>query len=434
MKNIFSIALLAVLGLTLASCEKFLDVEPLDQVTDESTIFDKTSAETAVRGAYRGLANLNYSGGFQNTILQSGADIVSVNVGLTDLSVTNYNLRADIPFLQTYWNNNYNTINRANHIIEKVPLVEDTKLTTDLRNQLIGEAHFIRAVSYFDLVRLFGGVQLFLTPTLTVADKIGLARSSTQETYDQILADLNKAETLLPATVVRNRATKFTVYALRARVNLYLKRYEAAESDVNAVLANDGYKLIKPFALAGGTTESILELSYTVNNINPGFTLWSGNRQLSPTSNLHTLLNDPLVGGGRKLLSVKTGANFFGKIFPLNSSPNYVLRTAELFLIRAEARALKSTPDLDGTLADLNAVRARSEINVLPTATKDELLLAIENERRVEFALEPHRWFDLVRTGRAPAVLNLQDPNKYIFPIPANEIATNPILSQNPGY
>lgn len=434
MKKILSISLLAVFGLSLASCDKFLEVEPLDQVSDESTIFDKTSAETAVRGAYRGLANLNYSGGFQNTILQSGADVVSVNVGLTDLSVTNYNLRADIPFLQTYWNNNYNTINRANHIIEKVPLVEDTKLTTDLRNQLIGEAYFIRAVSYFDLVRLFGGVQLFLTPTRTVADKIGLARSSTQETYDQVLADLNKAESLLPATVVRNRATKYTVFALRARVNLYLKRYEAAESDVNAVLANDGYKLIKPFALAGGTAESILELSYTVNNINPGFTLWSGNRQLSPTANLHNLLNDPLVGGGRKLLSVKTGANFFGKIFPLNSSPNYVLRTAELFLIRAEARALKSTPDLDGALADLNKVRDRSDLSALPTATKDELLLAIENERRVEFALEPHRWFDLVRTGRAPAVLNLQDSNKYIFPIPANEIATNPILAQNPGY
>ena len=87
-----------------------------------------------------------------------------------------------------------------------------------------------------------------------------------------------------------------------------------------------------------------------------------------------------------------------------------------------------------GALADLNAVRERSEISPIAGATKDELLLAIENERRVEFALEPHRWFDLVRTGRAPAVLNLQDPNKYIFPIPANEIATNPILSQNPGY
>lgn len=426
--------MLLLCSLAFSACEKFLDVEPLDSVSDESTIFDKTSAETAVRGAYRGLASLNYSGGFQNTILQSGADVVSVNVGLTDLSVTNYDLRADIPFLQTYWNNNYNTINRANHIIEKVPLVDDVKLTPALRDQFVGEALFIRALSYFDLVRLYGGVQIFLTPTRTVEDKIGVPRSTTQQTYDQILTDLNLAESLLPATVVRNRATKFTVQALRARVNLYLKRYEAAESDASAVLTNDAYRLIRPFALAAGTTESVLELSYSINNINPGFVLWSGNRQLSPTVVLHDLLNDPTVGGGRKILSVKTGANYFGKIFPVNTSSNYVLRTAELYLIRAEARALKQAPDLVGALADLNAVRERSDLLPILAATPAELLLAVENERRVEFALEPLRWFDLVRTGRAPAVLQLQNPDKYIFPIPANEIATNPVLTQNPGY
>lgn len=434
MKKIFLLILIAT-GVSFQSCKKFLDTEPADFVSDDQTIFDKNSAETAVRGAYRGLANLNYSGGFQNTILQSGADIVSVNIGLTDLSVTNYNLRSDIPFLQTYWSNNYNTINRANHIIEKVPSVEDVKVTNDIRNQLLGEAYFIRALAYFDLARLFGGVQIFLSPTKTVSERSGVKRSTQAEVYTQVLTDLNQAESLLPATVIRNRATKYTVYALRARLHLYEKRYTEAENDANIVLVNSNYRLIKPFALASGTAESIFELSYSINNPNPGFTLWRGNRQLSPTSALHALLNDPNIGGGRKILSVvNSSSQFIGGIFPLNTSSNYVIRTAELYLIRAEARANKQTPDLAGALSDLNQIRLRSEVSVASAFTRDDLLRAIENERRVEFALEPHRWFDMVRTGRAPAVLGLNDPNKYIFPIPAAEILADPILTQNAGY
>lgn len=433
MKKKFLLILTLTTGITLQSCNDFLEVEPDDFVADDQTIFDKTSAETAIRGAYRGLANLNYSGGFQNTILQSGKDVVSVNIGLTDLSVTNYDLRSDIPFLQTYWNNNYNTINRTNHIIEKVPLVSDVRLTNDLRNQIIGEAYFIRALSYFDLARMYGNVQIFLTPTNTVADKIGTEKSSQGEVYAQVLSDLNTAEGLLPETVVRNRATRFTVYALRSRLYLYLKKYADAELDINKVLANSNYKLIKPFNLAAGTSESVLELSYTINNQNPGFTLWKGNRQLAPTTTLHNLLNDPKVGGGRKILS--TGPTFIGNIYPTNISSGYIIRTAELYLNRAEARLLKEVPDLTGAINDINEVRKRSEIPELPqTLSKDEILLAIEDERRIEFSLEPHRWFDLIRTGRAPAVLGLNEPNKFIFPIPSNEILTNPALEQNEGY
>lgn len=424
-----------LLSFSLQSCKDFLEVEPQDQVSDEATIFDKTSAETAVRGAYRGLANLNYGGGFQNTILQSGADVFSVNVGLTDLSVTNYDLRSDIPFLQTYWNNNYNTINRTNHIIEKVPLVNDIKLTTDLKNQFLGEAYFIRALSYFDLARLYGGVQLFLSPTKAYTEKIGVKKSTQAQVFAQVLEDLNNAETLLSATVVRNRATKFTVYALRAKLYLYLNRFDDAEKDLNLILANTSYRLIKPFALATGTTESVLELTYSINNQNPGFTLWQGNRQLSPTATLHNLLNDPKIGGGRKILSkLNTSNQYIGSIFPTNTSANYVIRTAELYLNRAEARLKKSNPDIAGALSDLNVVKTRSEVAASTASTKESLLLEIENERRVEFALEPHRWFDLVRTGRAAEVLKVSNPNKYIFPIPANEILVNPVLEQNTGY
>lgn len=427
---------IAIISIACSSCKKYLDVAPYDSVSDENTIFDKASAETAVRGAYRSLASNNYASGFQNTILQSGGDIRSLNNAQTDLNVVNYDLRSDIGFLSTFWSNLYNTINRANHVIAKVPLIEDAKLTSGLKNQLTGEGYFIRALSYFDLARLFGNVQIFLTPTTQVSDRLGVPQSTQAAVYDQVIADLNKAEELLPAEIVRNRARKLTAIALRARVYLYQKKYAEAEADVTTVLTNTNYKLLTPFVLASGTAESVLELSYSVDALNSGYTLWNtSNRALEPKAVIHNLLNDPATGGGRKILSVtNSSGQFIGGIFPTNTSANYVIRTAELYLIRAEARVLKPTPDLNGAISDLNAVRIRSGVPVTTALTQEEILLAIENERRVEFALEPFRWFDLVRTNRASAVLNATNSERYIFPIPASEILADPSLHQNPGY
>ncbi|MEJ2882054.1 RagB/SusD family nutrient uptake outer membrane protein [Pedobacter sp. GR22-6] len=431
------LVLVLFVSISSSSCKKFLEERPYDTIPDDNTIYDKSSAEAAVRGAYRALASLNYGAGFQNTILQSGGDIKSLNNAQTDLNVINYDLRSDIAFLSTYWGNFYNTINRSNHIIEKLPGVTDIKLTLAQRDQLLGEAYFIRAISYFDLARTFGNVQLFLSPTKVVADKLGVKQSTAAQVYAQVLDDLNKAEPLLQTTVLRNRVSKSTVNALRARLYLYTKKYTEAEADANIVLSNTAYKLIKPFALAAGTTESILELSYSVNDVNAGYAQWNtSNRALEPKPAIHNLLNDPNVGGDRKLLSVRNSAGqFIGGIYPTNTSAGYLIRTAEIHLIRAEARILKTSPDLQGAIDDLNAVRTRANVPALSnTLSKEDILLAIENERRVEFALEPFRWFDIVRTGRAAAVFNLSDPNKYIFPIPAGEILADPSLVQNPGY
>jgi len=114
------------------------------------------------------------------------------------------------------------------------------------------------------------------------------------------------------------------------------------------------------------------------------------------------------------------------------TDPTFVIRIAELYLIRAEARA--QTGALTGALADLNAIRERAGIAKSTAATADQLLLAIENERRIEFALEPHRWFDLVRTGRADEVLNVTDANRLLLPVPAEQLLIDKALKQNPGY
>jgi hypothetical protein len=117
-----------------------------------------------------------------------------------------------------------------------------------------------------------------------------------------------------------------------------------------------------------------------------------------------------------------------------NDNPTYLFRIAEQYLIRAEARAKKATPDLAGAAADLNAVKTRAKVPVLTSTNKAAIERAIEDERRAEFALEPHRWFDLVRTGRAGAVLGVGNADKWIFPIPFNDLAADKDLVQNKGY
>ena len=109
-----------------------------------------------------------------------------------------------------------------------------------------------------------------------------------------------------------------------------------------------------------------------------------------------------------------------------------MLRLAEQYLIRAEARARQAK--IPEAIADLNAVRARAGVGATTATTAAQLLLAIENERRVEFAFEADRWFDLVRTGRAGDVLGVTDQRRWLFPIPFNDLVADPDLVQNPGY
>jgi hypothetical protein len=112
----------------------------------------------------------------------------------------------------------------------------------------------------------------------------------------------------------------------------------------------------------------------------------------------------------------------------------YAIRLAELYLIRAEARIKKASPDVGGALADLNEVRRRAGVPDVESGDRDEIIQAIEDENSLEFAFESHRWFDLVRTKRAGDVLGITDANYWLFPLPASDILSDPDVEQNPGY
>lgn len=447
-KNIKAVAF--GLSLVLFSCDDLLDTKPYQQLSDSGAITDATSANAALLGAYSQVQNyysLNYP-----TLGFLPADNVRFNGTLNQFLQTDQNsLTPDNVIITGAWTTIYQAINSANNVIETVPTLTDPVLTATEKNKITGEAYFIRALAYFDLGRGWGGVPLVTKPTRTIEDSKGIKRSTLDQTYDQVLSDLNKAEELLPEAATRNRAVKKTAQALRARLHLYREQWADAETDASTVIGNSSYALTTPYKSFSTapflTQESVFELTYS--NADPN-TIWNnwfpsalgGQYNFQPTTDFIAKLN--AEGGNRSslLASVTTGTttSIYGNLYSrsgLRDDPAYILRIAELYLIRSEARAKQNKLDgTTGAIADLNAVRTRAGLSGTTALTQSDVILAIENERRLEFAFEAHRWFDLVRTKRAGDVLEITDTRKWLFPIPFVDIGADVDLGgeQNPGY
>lgn len=443
-----------LLVLQLSGCSSFLDVEPRSSVSDEVTIVDASSAATAVRGIYSALRSNDYYGySFQLLGFFSADNIVYRGSQTVHQTLTNHTVKSDLAVLATAWNQIYATINRTNHVISKVPnLALTTTFTEAYRNQLVGEAYFVRALAYFDLARTWGGVQIVLQPTTSASSLPQVQRSSLTDTYAQVLQDLQKAEQLLPNETNRIRATKKTARALLARFYLYQKNWSEAIKYASYIIDdNTNYSLVSPYRSfyannTSNTKESVFELVYDINNTSGQASQWlSGNNGgtawIRPSQAIYDLLVDPAVGGDRTALVSKTSSSTDPNILIGNlyyrtdrTDPVFLIRTAELYLIRAEALAQRNgSGDLTAALADLNAIRSRANIKPLQCLGAAALLQAVEDENRVEFALENHRWYDLLRTGRAQQVLNISSVNRLLLPIPYAQVSIDPNLQQNPG-
>jgi hypothetical protein len=437
---------LILLSAAMSSCKKFLEVEPRASISDEAPIVDRASTDAAVRGIYNASRSY-YSVDFQSIAYLSGDNVQWTGSQSQVQEFINHRVNPENSTITSVWNGIYVSINRANNVIEKVPAVADPVLTETLKNQYLGEAYFLRALSYFDLVRIWGGVPLITTPTQGASDNRGVARSSAADTYAQILKDLETAEPLLTETTDRYRATKKTVWALKARYYLYQKNWAKAEEFATKVISDQtAYQLLKPYnsfffpAAQKGTVESVFEFFYSTNELNVHRGQWQpqengGTRQWAPNDALVALLNNPVTGGTRSTLIARDNQNrWYGNLYYRSpaTDPTYVLRIAELYLIRAEARIQQNNLLVGAT--DLDAVRLRANLAATTASNQADLLLAVENERRLEFAFEAHRWFDLVRTGRAATVLNVTDPNKLVLPIPVSQLLIDDALTQNPGY
>jgi hypothetical protein len=438
---------LATAALAFTACSDLLEPTPAQQLPADKAITDAGSARAATIGAYD-LVQAYYRLNWPVLGFLPGENVRFNGTLNQFLQIDQNQLSADNVLITEAWTQMYQAVNASNNLLAAVPGINDPLLPTAEKNQLLGEAYFLRALVYFDLGRGWGGVPLVLTPTRTKENGQGLRRSTLNQTYDQVLADLAQAETLLPDAATRNRAVKASARALRARLHLYRQQWALAESYTSQVIASPNYRLVTPYRAFSTapflSSESVLELTFSNADANTMWNNWfpsalGGQFNFQPVPAAIAALNDPAVGGSRSALLASTvigGATVtYGNLYSRSAQrddPSYVLRLAEQYLIRAEARARQGR--LSEAVADLNAVRTRAGLAGTDAVTAEQLLLAIENERKIEFAFEADRWFDLVRTGRAGTVLGVTDQRRWLFPIPFNDLVADPDLVQNPGY
>lgn len=447
-----------------AGCDAPLDVDPGAVVRMDEALRSARAVAAAVVGLYDGLQ----TDALYSRELVVYPDLYADNLHFTgtfatDREVDARNLRPDNGALLAMWRDAYAGINRANEVLFALDVVAD--LSDAQRARFRGEALFVRALHYSNLVRYFGGVPLVTerVRTLEEAGRAALPRSAQAEVYERLEQDLSEAAPLLPADRVPGRATRDAATALLARVYLEQGKWALALARAEEVISGGRHGLTPAFAdlfRVKHGDESIFELQYTVQDAN-ALAFWffpnrdglGGRWGFAPTTTLANTrsLDPPLralydFDDARRTATfagpTASGGRYYGtKFFRVAAGDDnvIVLRLAEMYLIRAEANA-RLGADVGTVLADLNVLRRRAgavertEADLDPFAPLQPQLEALVLwERRLEFALEGHRFFDLRRAGRAEAVLGL-DTARLLFPIPQAEIDVNPRLTQNPGY
>ncbi|MCC5936821.1 MAG: RagB/SusD family nutrient uptake outer membrane protein [Lunatimonas sp.] len=440
-KLIYQLILFLVVGV---SCN-VIDQEPLDAVSNEQLFVRPSDAEAAIIGVYRQLAEL----GFNYVVFP---ELPTKNTLGTALNrqfeqMNNLLFLDDNPWYETYWNQHFVLINRANVVIARVP--EIPGMDEQKKNEVLGEARFLRAFVYFNLVRNYGDVPLITTPTTSPdIPSLQIARNPTAQVYSQIFEDLNFAKANLPesfstALATKARATKNAAYALGTRIYLFRKEYAQAIQDANRVIGSKGSSLTVAYeALFSNknSEESILEINYdpqVQNNLATNFLPGSlgGNRVIEVNPDIYNAYE---VGDSRKdaTFGFANNGNYMRKYFRTSSRDDNVIvfRLAEVLLSKAEALAETAFPNSEAVDL-LNEVRRRAGLGPIAPPTIAAFREALYKERRLELCYEGHEWFDLVRTDRLASVMGITDRNKAILPVPAGEILRNPnLLPQNPGY
>lgn len=490
MKKYIKIIYIAVWLLPILSCNKiddFLDVRPVsqgiavDNLSTDSTAFNSgAEAEAALAGVYSDFRNeyweLDYfvNGDAQSDDAYAGADNpANFQIDEMRIDAINGNVSRD-------WGYLYSTIGKANVVINNVDDVTD--LSDSRKAEIKGEASFIRAFMYFQLVQLWGDVPLQLVEISTVSAALlpviypimFPARSPQDTVYKQIIKDLEYAVNTVPVTASnKGFATKGAANAVLAKVYATKQPHEWDKvlQYCNAVI--DGpYSLLPEYDMLWNdpqrenTSESIFEINYegTSSSGNWGTGMFRGmnwKKFNTPSNDLiaafdaegdnirknASIVFDDVAGKWTDPYWPSNNFPFVNKYRNLTSpsSQNYILiRLADILLLKAEA--LNENGDMQGAADLANQIRARVNLNPITPTTQEAMRLSIEKERRLELAFEGHRWFDLKRTGRAIEVMsNVKGPNgealnyqpnenKLLWPIPQSELDNNTKLVQNPGY
>jgi hypothetical protein len=459
MKNSIVLVLLIV---SFSACSKILEQDPQSQLNPSDAFSTRAGVEAGLVGIYDGLQALDHYGVHYWAFADMYADNITHSGTFPSFAqFANKQILADNINTTNMWNTIYNTINRANNVLKQATLLNDPLFN---KNAAIAEARCIRALCYFDLIRYFGGsttgynkpngvgVPLILEPTINATDAAPKARATEAEVYAAIVADLDYAIANLPPTAANGRLTVNAATALKARLQLYREQWNEAETLSTTIIsqfaaaANGGLVTGGNYAnlwlQKNQKPESIWELQFFSDDSNFGaFYFYTGalggRNELTSSISLGDAheSGDIRLSVNRTIAAPGIPANKTRKFSRISGDDNIILiRLAEIYLIRAEARARKSTPDIAGAQADLNLIRNRAGLANTTAATVTDLVTAIRNERRVELAHEGHRWFDLRRYNRYTDV-GITEPHRSLFPLPQREVlSSGNIIKQNTGY
>ncbi|MEM6318691.1 MAG: RagB/SusD family nutrient uptake outer membrane protein [Bacteroidota bacterium] len=446
MKNIKYSLLAGLLAIVLLPACDVLDQDSVLQVSPEQAFTSESLARSAVNGIYDAMQEADYYGGRFQYSSDNVADVgfyAGFTVPFQELD--NKIIPATNGNVANIWQAIFASINVANEVIAGVPLVEEEGFTEEERSSLLAEARALRALFNMDLLLYFGehwdpsssfGIPLVSTTNGGDFTRIeNPSRSSVADSYQFILDDLNFAEGVLADSDDRTRVSLGMVQALLSRVYIYRGDYANAEAYATAVIDNPNYNLAADptdIYFSDLTEESIFELVY--NTLDPSsLALWTIRRdEVRPEEGLLASFEEGDLR--RSLIREIDGFNgerfFKAEDFANDANPAYILRVAEMYINRAEARFL--TGNVDGALEDLNAVRTRAGLPAHESA--DDFVNKHLNEVRWEFFGEGHRLPVLARLGQAASVLDI-DPFRQIYPIPFNELnVEGNQLVQNPGY
>ncbi|MFL5561547.1 MAG: RagB/SusD family nutrient uptake outer membrane protein, partial [Gemmatimonadaceae bacterium] len=444
----------------------------------EQALTGPTSARAAVVGMYDGLQDETggyfYSGDYLFFRDVSSDDVDWTGTFTSFADAEDNNLRADNGDVRGMWNAMYTTVARANFVIAQLPGVGGIPAAE--KNQLLGEAYFVRALVFHDLVITWGGrnpgdpgIPLPLTPAANAGVGASATRATVGQTYTQILADLDAAEAKMdPGATDVTRGTLGAVRALRARVLLFQKNYPAAEAAATAV-EGMGYQLADNYsdlftADAKDTPEDIFRLTFTAQDFSSEGYYYLGRTENEPSTALAqayqpSLDINPASAGYLKNWAPADlraqnnivvdrsqgfcGLDLCGTKFPttVGAEDIHVIRFAEVVLTRAEAMARQGgAAKLLGAVGEVNRIRRRAGLDTLvfgvDLTTQQQVIDEVMLQRRLELAMEGFRWADLVRTGAVDAYLTAKGAGTYqaLYPIPSREISVAPGLVQNPGY
>lgn len=463
------------------SCKKFAELPvPTDRIAQVNVYNNNTTAIAVLTGIYSQMSsNLNWFNGKSSISLLAGlsSDEFSLFSVVSDPRYIGYyrnNLSVKPAVGIEFWSPFYAYVRKCNDAIEG--LQSSQGLTLAVKQQLTGEAKFMRAFFYFYLVNLFGDVPIVTTTDYNVNTL--LSRAPKTDVYNQIINDLKDAKELLSSDYLdgslklnseRIRPTKWTAIALLSRAYLYSGDFINAEIEASTIINNSTLFSLLPlnFVFLKNSKEAIWQLQPTTLGFNTYeavvFILPStGPNNNFPISLSKSLLNSFEANDNRNLKgnwvdSINVNGTIYVspykyKINQQNSAITssagmneylMVLRLSEQYLIRAEARAQLN--NITGAQSDLNAIRNRAALGNTAALDKSSLLGAILHERQVELFSEwGHRWFDLKRTNNVDAVMSAITPLKangaawrpyqQLYPIPLSDLQNAPNLIQNFGY